>query len=91
MLYLIFKTLFTFIRVVEIVTLVYCVLSWIMPGSVIFALLGRFLEPIARPFRALSRALMGRFNLPIDFSLFFMLIGLDIVRALLSRLYYFLL
>ena len=90
MLYTLYQSLMILFRIIEVATLVYVVLSWIMPGSGADYFLGRFLEPLARPFRRLNRKLTSRMRIPLDFSLWFMLIGLDIVRAIVQRIFYLL-
>ena len=90
MLYTLYQSLMILFRIIEVATLVYVVLSWIMPGSGGYYFLGRFLEPLARPFRRLNRKLTSRMRIPLDFSLWFMLIGLDIVRAIVQQIFYLL-
>lgn len=90
MLYTLYQSLMILFRIIEVATLVYVVLSWIMPGSGAYYFLGRFLEPLARPFRRLNMKLTSRMRIPLDFSLWFMLIGLDIVRAIVQQIFYLL-
>ena len=90
MLYTLYQSLMILFRIIEVATLVYVVLSWIMSGSGAYYFLGRFLEPLARPFRRLNMKLTSRMRIPLDFSLWFMLIGLDIVRAIVQRIFYLL-
>lgn len=86
MLNIIFDTIFTVIRIIELAALASVVMSWIMPYSRFKQTLDWLLSPVMQPFRRLNNMLMGRFNIPLDFSYFFFIIALDIVRALLLRL-----
>lgn len=78
-------SLFWFFRVIELACFAYCILSWIIPNSRIFQALGQFIEPLTRPFRPLSNWIMERTGLPIDFSLLFLLLAIDALRAILFR------
>ena len=91
MLSIIFDTIFTVIRIIEIAALVSVLMSWIMPYSRIKQTLDWLLSPVMQPFRILNAKIMGRFNIPLDFSYFFFIIALDVVRMLLSQLYMMLL
>lgn len=90
MLYTLYQSLMILFRIIETATLAYVVLSWILPGSSVYYFLGRFLEPLARPFRRLNMKLTARIRMPLDFSLWFMLIGLDIARAIVKQIFYLL-
>ena len=85
--YYLFRLLFIVLRVINGALLVYVILSWVAPGSPLYGTIGRLVEPIVRPFRALSRRLLGRFAIPVDFSVFFAMIGIEILRYFLIRLY----
>ena len=91
MLSIIFDTVFTAIRIIEIAALVSVVMSWIMPFSRFKQTLDWLLSPLMQPFRMLNAKIMGRFNIPLDFSYFFFIIALDVARMLLSQLYIMLL
>lgn len=85
--YYLFQTLYIFLRVMSGALFLYVILSWVAPQTQIYYVMGRFVEPFLRPFRVLSNRLLGRFALPIDFSVIFAWIGIGIIRALLQRLY----
>ncbi len=82
-----FQALYLFLEIMSTALFVYVILSWIAPRTTIYDYLGRFLEPFLRPFRILSNRLLGRYALPIDFSVIFAWIGIGIIRYLLSVLY----
>lgn len=85
--YYLFQTLYIFLRVMSGALFLYVILSWVAPQTQIYYVMGRFVEPFLRPFRVLSNRLLGRFALPIDFSVIFAWIGIALIRALLQRLY----
>lgn len=86
MLSIIFDTIFTFIRIIEVAALVSVVMSWIMPYSRIKQTLDWLLSPVMHPFRLLNQKIMSRLGIPLDFSYLFFVIALDAVRMLLSQL-----
>ena len=85
--YYLFQTLSIFLRVMNGALFIYVILSWIAPRTQIYFLLGRFVEPFLRPFRVLSNRLLGRFALPIDLSVLFAFIGIEVIQYFLMRLY----
>ena len=90
-LYEVFYAGYMFIHLISIAILAYCVLSWFRPTFRAFYWLERFIAPFIAPFRRLSYALMRRFNLPLDFTCWFAMIGYEIIGRLWWRLYMLLL
>ena len=90
MIYIIFKTLFTMLDILRILTLASIFMSWIMPRSAVLMKLDWFLSPFVAPFRWLNMKITARSRLPLDFSYMFLLIGISVVRSLLYELMYFL-
>jgi len=89
-LYVIFRTISIFIRVIYYGILVFTVMSWFRPSNNFYYMLGRFVAPFIMPFRRLSMWIMRKTRLPIDFSCWFAIIGLSIINQLWWRLYYLL-
>ncbi|MGI6238734.1 MAG: YggT family protein [Christensenellales bacterium] len=85
--YLIYQTFQYFFRILELAIIGYVILSWIAPRSTVHQFLARLIEPAAHPFRVLNQRLLGRFNLPIDFTMLFLLIAIGLARQLLLRIY----
>jgi len=90
MLHTLIYTLMMVVRVLDLAILVYCVMTWIMPGGKFFWWLKNLVDPLAAPFRPIAMKLARRFNLPFDFSLLFAMIALSVVENLLRWLYYLL-
>ena len=86
--YYLFRTLYIFLRIMDTALFIYVILSWVAPRSQVYDALGRFVEPFLRPFRVLSNRLLGRFALPIDFSVIFAWIAIEILYNILTRLYF---
>lgn len=86
MIYTVFETLFIMLRIIEIAALVAVFMSWIMPHSEVRMKLEWLLSPFLKPFRWLNMKIASRTQIPLDFSYMFLLIGVEIVRALLIRL-----
>ena len=83
--------IYSIIRVLDVLSIaivVYAVMSWFARGTSVYAWMARILEPILEPFRRLSRAIMSRTSIPIDFSCWFAILAIRIVTNILSRLYY---
>lgn len=89
-LYVIFRTISIFIRVIYYAILVFTIMSWFRPRNKFYMMLGRFVAPFIMPFRRLSMWIMRKTRLPIDFSCWFAIIGLSIINQLWWRLYYLL-
>jgi uncharacterized protein YggT (Ycf19 family) len=89
--YYLYRTLYLFLRIMDGALFLYVILSWIAPQTQVYYMLGRFVEPFLRPFRALSNRLFGRFAMPIDLSVIFAFFGIEILQYFLTRLFYALL
>ena len=79
-----------FLHIVDVAILVYVVLSWFRPSFRFFYWLSSFVSPFIRPFRGLSEWIMRRTGIPLDFSCWFAVIGLQIINRLWWWLYYLL-
>ena len=91
MLYGIFHALDLLCRILDYAIILYCVMSWFRSRTALFNWLGRFLEPIMSPFRGISRWICVKTGIPLDFTPYFAIIALSVIRNLLWRLYAFLL
>ena len=89
-LYEVFRAGDIFFSLISTAIVVYCVLSWFRPSFGAFDALRRFIQPFLSPFRKLSLALMRRFNAPLDFTCFFAIIGIGLIRRLWWYVYYLL-
>lgn len=86
-LYTVFRAGSTFLYVVRIAILLYCVLSWFRPQNNLFLWLESFIRPFVAPFRRLNMWIASRIRLPLDFSCWFAIIGLSIVERVWWWLY----
>lgn len=82
----IFNTLFTMLRIIEVAALVAVFMSWIMPQAEVRMKLEWLLSPFLAPFRWINMKIAARTRMPLDFSYMLLLIGIEVVRALLIRL-----
>ena len=89
-LYRVFQAGSYFLHIVDTAILVYVVLSWFRPSFRFFYWLTSFVAPFIRPFRRLSEWIMLRTRVPLDFSCWFAVIGLQIINWVWWRLYYLL-
>jgi len=83
---ILFKTIFTMLRIIEVAAIVSVFMSWIMPRSDVRMKLEWLLSPVMAPFRWLNMKLTAKTRMPLDFSYMFLLIGIELVRGLLIRL-----
>lgn len=79
-----------FLHIVQTAIFIYVVLSWFRPRFKAFFYLENFVAPFVRPFRRLSVWITARTRIPLDFSCYFAIIGLQIVSSLWWRFYYLL-
>ena len=86
-LYRVFQAGSYFLQIVDTAILVYVVLSWFRPSFRFFYWLSNFVAPFIRPFRRLSEWIMVRTRIPLDFSCWFAVIGLQIINWVWWRLY----
>ncbi len=89
-LYRVFQAGSCFLQIVDTAILVYVVLSWFRPRFKLFFWLENFVAPFVRPFRRLSVWITSRTGIPLDFSCWFAVIGLQIINALWWRIYHLL-
>lgn len=83
----VFRAGSAFLRIVSLAILIYCILSWFQPRSQAFVWLGSFIRPFVAPFRRLSVWLMHRTRIPLDFSCWFAILGIELVNSLWWFLY----
>lgn len=87
MTYVIFNTLFILLRIIEVATLVAVFMSWIMPRAEVRIKLEWLLSPFLAPFRWINMKIAARTRgMALDLSYFLLLIGIEVVRALLIRM-----
>lgn len=83
----IFSALQMFLRILNGAIFVYWILTFLRFNNQLVQVLAKFIYPFAKPFNRLSRWIMRRTGLPIDFTLFLTIFGLSIVSNLLSVIY----
>ncbi len=86
-LFQVFRAGSAFLRIVSFAILVYCILSWFRPRHQLYLWLGSFIRPFVAPFRRLSVWLMSRTRMPLDFSCWFAVLGLELINSLWWVLY----
>lgn len=89
MITLIYRALMICLNILHVALLAYCVLSWFARNTAIYDFLRRFVSPLLAPFSKLSRKIMEKTSIPLDFSVIFAFIALAIIQAALTRLYWF--
>lgn len=93
-LYTVFRSVSIFFEIISTAMLIYCILSWFRPTFRLYYMLESFVQPFVTPFRRLSVRMTRYFRVPIDFSYWFALIGINILNriwwwlfSVLMRLY----
>ena len=86
-LYEVFYAVSIFLRLITWAIVAYCVMSWFRPQFRAYYWLRRFIQPFVAPFQKLSMAVMRRFNAPVDLTMLFAVLGLQLIQRLLWRLY----
>ena len=76
-----------FLRLLSLAMFVYWILTLLRFNSRLVELLAKFISPFVRPFRRPAMWVMRRTGWPIDFTLWFAMIGVNIVSELLLVLY----
>lgn len=76
-----------FFNIIDMVLLLYCLLSFFAWGTRIYAMLDRLFEPLRRPFMPITMY-MARRGFPFDLSIIFLWIALRMVRTLLTQVIY---
>ena len=77
-----------FLRFLSFAMLVYWILTLLRFNNRLVELLAKFIYPFVRPFRRPAMWVMRRTGLPFDFTLWFAMIGINIVSELLYVLYF---
>jgi len=88
MLYNIFHAASLLLDLLSSAIFIYCILTWIAPRSSLRYWLERFISPVCAPFRSLARMLIVRWGAPLDFTCWFAIIGINLIRQLLWRIFY---
>ena len=76
-----------FLRFLSFAIFVYWILTLLRFNNRLVELLAKFIYPFVRPFRRPAMWVMRRTGWPIDFTLWFAMIGINIVSELLWILY----
>lgn len=79
-----------FLRIISTAIFIYAILSWFRPSFRAYDWLTSFVSPFLQPFRRLSYWLMNKTRIPLDFTCWFAIIGVEIVEFFWMRLYYLL-
>lgn len=77
-----------FLRFLSFAIFVYWILTLLRFNNRLVELLAKFIYPFVRPFRRPAMWVMRRTGLPFDFTLWFAMIGINIVSELLYVLYF---
>ena len=85
--YSVINALQVFLRLLSLAMFVYWILTLLRFNSRLVELLAKFIYPFVRPFRRPAMWVMRRTGWPIDFTLWFAMIGVNIVSELLLVLY----
>ena len=78
-LYQVFRLGSAFLSILRIAILVHVVMSWLQARSSFNLWLEGLVRPFVAPFRPLSRWLMARTHLPLDFSCWLAIIAISIL------------
>ena len=77
-----------FLRILSGAIFVYWLLTLLRFNNRLVQILAKFIYPFVRPFQRPAMWVMRRTGLPIDFTLWFSMIGINIVSGLLGMLYW---
>lgn len=86
--YAVISALRLFLRILSAAIFVYWILTLLRFNNRFVEILARFIYPFVRPFRRPAMWVMRRTGLPLDFTLWFAIIGINIVSELLWSLVY---
>ena len=86
--YSIIYALQMFLRILSAAIFVYWILTFLRFNNRFVEILAKFIYPFVRPFRRPAMWVMERTRLPIDFTLWFAMIGINIVSELFLSLVY---
>lgn len=76
-----------FLRFLSFAIFVYWILTLLRFNNRLVELLAKFIYPFVRPFRRPAMWVMRRTGLPFDFTLWFAMIGINIISELLWLVY----
>lgn len=86
----IYRGIYMFLRVVNVIILAYCVMSWfVRPTNQLFMWVSRFAQVILAPFRPIAMWLIGK-GLRMDVSPILALMAVNLIDGLLRQLLYLL-
>lgn len=85
--YHVVEALQLFLRVLSAAMFVYWLLTFLRFNNRLVEILAKFIYPFVKPFRRPAMWVMRRTGLPIDFTLWFAMIGLNIVSELINFIY----
>ena len=75
------------LRLANTALLIYCIMSFVMPGSDLMLKAAGYVEPVLRPFRELLYSYFPRLRtFPVDFSPLAVWLAIDVVTLLLNLL-----
>ena len=75
------------LRLASTLLLIYCIMSFVMPGTDLMRKAASYVEPVLRPFRELLYRYFPRLRtLPVDFSPLAVWLLIDVVTLLLNLL-----
>ena len=77
-----------FLRILSLAMFIYWIMTFLRFNNRFVEILAKFIYPFVRPFRRPAMWVMRRTGLPIDFTLWFAMIGINIVSELLYVLYF---
>ena len=86
--YAVFEAVRLFLRILSAAIFIYWLLTLLRFNNRFVEILARFIYPFVRPFRRPAMWVMRRTGLPFDFTLWFAMIGINIVSELLYVLYF---
>ena len=86
--YSIIYALQLFLRILSAAIFIYWLLSLLRFNNRFVEILAKFIYPFVRPFHRPAMWVMRRTGLPIDFTLWFAMIGINIVGDVLDMLYW---
>jgi hypothetical protein len=85
--YAVFRTVDIFLWVVRTAILAYWLMTFLRFNNRFLQLLAKFVYPFVLPFRRPAMWVMRRTGLPIDFTIWFSVIGISIANQLLWYVY----
>ena len=86
--YSVIHALQVFLRILSLAMFVYWILTFLRFNNRLVEILAKFIYPFVRPFRRPAMWVMRRTGLPFDFTLWFAMIGINIVGEVLDMLYW---